>query len=77
MTVVLVNKEAALLPTSGGQVMDIDANYGAEQRGQYRDMDPYEVLGIESAGEMVVLSEWRDKFMLKAKSKFQEAGLEA
>ncbi len=39
-------------------------------------MDPYVVLGIKSVHKTVVITEWRDKFMVKATTKFQEAGLE-
>jgi hypothetical protein len=76
MTLVLVTKEASTLLICGDQMMDVDKGYGEEKRGQYRDMDPYEVLGIKSGNKTVVLSDWRDRFMLKAKTAFQEADVE-
>jgi hypothetical protein len=77
MVLVLVNKEAALLLGGGGgdEMMDVDVSYRAEKRGAYSDINPYEVLGINSLDLKVVLSELRDLFILKAKKKFAEAGL--
>jgi hypothetical protein len=74
-TLLVVNKEAALLIGGGDEIVDADLRYRAEKRGEYRDMNPYEVLGIKSVDHKVVLSEWRDLFLLKAKKKFAEAGL--
>jgi hypothetical protein len=74
-TLFVVNEEVALLIGGGDGMVDVDLSYSAEKRGEYRDMNPYEVLGIKSVDHKVVLSEWRDFFILKAKKKFAEAGL--